>query len=74
MICSRGPAVIEKKQNAWTDGHGYNLMPCTPSSDAIKIQQSKFKSMKERIHNGQKKRYKRTKTIYKTLHIKLKIE
>ena len=32
------------------------------------------KSMKERQHNGQKKRYKRTKAIYKILHIKLKIE
>jgi hypothetical protein len=40
MICSSGPAVIEKKQHAWTDGRTwYNLMPCTPSSGAIKIQQ-----------------------------------
>jgi hypothetical protein len=29
---------------------------------------------KNRQHNGQKKKYKRTKQICKTLHIKLKIE
>jgi hypothetical protein len=34
MICSSEPAVIEKKQHAWTDGRTwYNLMPCTPSSN-----------------------------------------
>ena len=32
------------------------------------------KSNKERQHNGEKKRYKRTKAIYKIVHIKLKIE
>jgi hypothetical protein len=32
------------------------------------------KSKKDRQHNGQKKKYKRQTTVYKTLHIKLKIE
>ena len=32
------------------------------------------KSKKDRQHNGQKKKYKREKTIYKTINIKIKIE
>jgi hypothetical protein len=40
----------------------------------LKIPKGKSESKKNRQHNGQKKRYKRTNNDLQKIHIKLKIE